>query len=184
MNFWQTIENSRVSPLNIDQMSQSLERSLQESSEEDLRAFCEAFDQCMDQAYTWELWGFAYLANGGCSDDTFMDFRASLVALGEDVFASAVADAESLLSLDESEIESMFEEGFLYVGPSVLKEKFGTEPNELAHRKQDPSGIEWEETRESLMQRFPRAWERYGWEEPSQEPTNTKPPAKPWWKFW
>jgi hypothetical protein len=33
----------------------------------------------MDRGYSWELRGAAYVINDGCGDDTFNDFRSSLI---------------------------------------------------------------------------------------------------------
>ncbi|MFD6293827.1 DUF4240 domain-containing protein [Streptomyces sp. NPDC060235] len=38
----------------------------------------------------------AYLIGGGCSNDSFMDFRAGLIALGRDWYEKATADPDSL----------------------------------------------------------------------------------------
>ncbi|MET9927805.1 MULTISPECIES: DUF4240 domain-containing protein [Streptomyces] len=50
-------------------------------------------------AYRWPLWNAAYLIEGGCGDDGFMDFRDGLVLLGREVFTRAVADPDSLAGL-------------------------------------------------------------------------------------
>jgi hypothetical protein len=42
------------------------------------------------------LWQAAYLIEGGCGDDGFMDFRDGLVLQGRAVFTRAVADPDSL----------------------------------------------------------------------------------------
>jgi hypothetical protein len=44
------------------------------------------FQQQLDQARgaldRWDVWAAAYLIGGGCSDDSFSDFRSTIVALG------------------------------------------------------------------------------------------------------
>ncbi|MEW2071223.1 DUF4240 domain-containing protein [Streptomyces sp. NPDC007346] len=52
-----------------------------------------------DSAYRWPLWNAAYLIEGGCGDDGFMDFRDGLALLGREVFTRAVADPDSLADL-------------------------------------------------------------------------------------
>lgn len=47
-------------------------------------------------AYTNELWAAAYIVQGGCSDDMFMDFRHWLIAQGETIFQAALHDPETL----------------------------------------------------------------------------------------
>lgn len=49
------------------------------------------------EAYTWDIWGAAYVLNGGCSDDSFSDFRSWLVLQGREVFQAVVSNPDSLL---------------------------------------------------------------------------------------
>jgi hypothetical protein len=42
------------------------------------------------------VWAAAYLIGGGCSDDSFMDFRAGLIAQGRDWYHKAAASPDSL----------------------------------------------------------------------------------------
>jgi len=49
-----------------------------------------------DSAYRHPLWQAAYLIEGGCGDDGFMDFRDGLILQGREVFTRAVADPDSL----------------------------------------------------------------------------------------
>ena len=149
---------------------------------EEVFEFCCEMDRKMDEAYQWELWGFAYLVNGGCGDDTFMDFRASLIALGQERFENAIKDAESLLVIGESQLQEMFEEGFVYSSTTAYKELTGDHPDTNVESKSSPSGNEWEESRESLQALFPKAWLQYGWEEPVKNEQHSL--KKPWWKFW
>ncbi|MBO2457773.1 DUF4240 domain-containing protein [Actinomadura violacea] len=59
-------------------------------------AFDAALTRVLDAAYRWPLWNAAYLIEGGCGDDGFMDFRAGLALLGREVFTRAVDDPDSL----------------------------------------------------------------------------------------
>ena len=53
------------------------------------------------EAYHWDLWGAAYLINGGCSDDGFEYFRRWLVLQGRDVFQAAVSNPDTLAEVAE-----------------------------------------------------------------------------------
>jgi hypothetical protein len=48
----------------------------------------------MNRAYPWDLWGAAFVINGGCSDDGCERFRARLIMQGRDVFERALDDPE------------------------------------------------------------------------------------------
>jgi hypothetical protein len=66
-----------------------------------------------DSAYRHPLWNAAYLIEGGCSDDGFMDFRAGLVLLGHEVFTHAVADPDSLAAVPTVTRMSREESGWI-----------------------------------------------------------------------
>jgi hypothetical protein len=80
-------------------------------SKKDAQAFARYFEQATDRAYCWPLWGAAYVINGGCGDDTFSDFRASLISWGRVAFEKALSDPDSLAEEDIDE-SSWFYEGF------------------------------------------------------------------------
>src|SRR5262245_37489724 len=60
------------------------------------------------EAYDWNLWGAAYLINGGCSDDGFHYFCCWLIMKGRDVFQAAITNPDTLAKVvdpDEGEVE-------------------------------------------------------------------------------
>lgn len=59
----------------------------------------QAFWDVMATSYRGDLWGAAYLINGGCSDDGFEYFRGWLVTQGRDACQRVVADPDSLADL-------------------------------------------------------------------------------------
>lgn len=63
---------------------------------DEILAFGNARDALAHDAYAWPVWGVAYLVEGGCSDDGFMDFRDGLVLAGRTTFDRALADPDSL----------------------------------------------------------------------------------------
>lgn len=55
-----------------------------------------ALARVVGTAYSWSLWGAAYVANGGCSDDGFYYFRGWLLTRGQAVWRAVLADPDSL----------------------------------------------------------------------------------------
>jgi len=182
VDFWSVISGHCATPLNVANASERLEAALREMPGEEVLEFCRAFDEKMEESYIWELWGVAYLINGGCSDDSFLDFRASLIALGEQAFEAAKSDAESLLHFDRAQLTEMFEEGLLYCGPTAFEAVAGSQVDTGVERREQPAGAEWEETAASLSERFPKAWKIYGWDETGAQGGGKG--GKPWWRFW
>src|SRR6188472_790178 len=94
--FWKIVQNAHDSSGGDDQKCAALRRQVAALSKKDAPEFARMFDAKMDQAYSWPLWGAAYVINGGCSDDTFTDFRAALISRGRQAFERAIADPDSL----------------------------------------------------------------------------------------
>src|SRR5262245_34632186 len=59
-----------------------------------------SFDAHLHRAHDvlnrWDVWAAAYLINGGCSDDSFIDFKLGIVTLGREWHQRVVADPDSL----------------------------------------------------------------------------------------
>ena len=90
--FWSILEKvHRESGSDIDKRFEVLETALAELSLSEVQSFDAHFTDCRDRAYTWGLWGAAYVMGGGCSDDKFWDFRSTLITCGRNIFSGEVA---------------------------------------------------------------------------------------------
>ena len=124
-NFWETVEKMhRDSGGDMDRKCELLEAELLELPLAEVQSFHRYFDECIDRAYTHELWAAAYIIGGGCSDDSFKDFRATLISMGRQTFEQALANPESLAEMDYN-AENAHYEGYQYV-PTVVEKKLGT----------------------------------------------------------
>src|SRR4051794_37780160 len=61
---------------------------------EEVVSFAEHFRECFRRSDSYDLWGAAFVMGDGCGDDSFMDFRSTLISFGRYVFESAIADPE------------------------------------------------------------------------------------------
>lgn len=105
------------------------------------------------QSYRWDLWGAAYLINGGCSDDGFDYFRDFLISEGKEVFESALAHPDSLSAL--AELEDAELEDFRYVIGEAYEQLVGEElPIADIDYPNEPAGEEWDE--DDLQELFPK----------------------------
>jgi hypothetical protein len=167
--FWAIIDASRrQADGDPEAQVETLCEQLEALSPDEIGQFQEFYDEFWSRAYRWDLWGAAYLIGGGCSDDGFMDFRAWLISRGEKVFEAAVKDAESLASaVTERDGECQFE-GMQYVASQVWEEKTGRDMSEFPRpgprQPPRPAGEAWAEEGEDLKRRFPRLWERFGYD--------------------
>ena len=120
------------------------------------------FDIVFDDAYTWSLWGAAYIIDGGCGDDGFIDFRYALIARGREVYERAVKDPDTLADLGHDVIEP--EEALGYVAMKLYEAKTGEEMVLPARdTKTDPAGQEWDfDDWDANEQYLPRVAAAYG----------------------
>lgn len=96
--FWDVIESVRVDSSRTDgkEFAEALVDRLVTLPQEEILAWQERFDDVHQAVYRWDVWAAAYLIGGGCSDDSFMDFRAGLIALGREWYERAAAAPDSL----------------------------------------------------------------------------------------
>ena len=163
--FWTLVETSKsASDGSFDAQAESLAQHLSSLSPEEIVAFQRIFDELKDRAYSWDLWGAAYIMGGGCSDDGFADFRSWLISMGRETYTRALNDPESLADVDVGAYgeEDVFFEEFAYMPARVYKAKTG-QPLTYARAATppQPSGEEWDEDSEELARRFPRLFARY-----------------------
>ena len=162
--FWQLVEDSRrnassTSPDgNMDRQITLLRESLSALSPQDIVDFDRHFSDRFIEAYRWDLWAAAYIIEGGCSDDGFMDFRSWLISMGRTAFTESLRDVESLVNyaLDPTVEVCSFEE-FQYIAGTV----YGNPIDHGIEHPNVPTGTAWEEDSEELETRFPKLWARF-----------------------
>lgn len=158
--FWNIVEQvHHDSRGDMDKKCELLEAELRRLPLDELLSFHRHFDECQDRAYSWELWAAAYIIRGGCSDDSFSDFRATLISMGRETFERALADPQSLADMDYGK-EDAYYEGYQYV-PTMVEEELGngeTFPR-YAPGPDEPSGQPWDE--DKVAQLFPKLAEKY-----------------------
>lgn len=123
--FWKLIDDARVTAgSDDDEFLKELGQSLGEVSLDDVRAFQAHFDMLERESYSVELWGAAYMVNGGCSDDAFDYFRGWLISQGRAAFEAACGspDALSGFGVKFGELEEM-----LSVAVDAYEERTGEE---------------------------------------------------------
>jgi hypothetical protein len=147
--FWKLIEATDAEAGGeVDLYGDTLRRVLSHLPPQELVSFDSLFAQHLSRAYQWDLWGAAYLINGGCSDDGFVYFRAWLIMQGRNVYERALSDPDSLAEICDEPGEEVECEDVLYVAGELFKEKTGSEmePSARGHiETEEPKGTKWEE---------------------------------------
>lgn len=172
--FWSIVEESRTRAAQspraeaqefLDLQIEQLRALLRQLPPTEVAAYQHAFSHHFEMAYHWELWGAAYWLGGGCSDDCFMDFRATLISLGRERFFQVLDDPDTLAEItDQPDVPYMLSEGFQYVAADVYRELTGGGdlPTEPVSWRDEPDGAPFDFDDEELMQQhYPRIVARY-----------------------
>jgi hypothetical protein len=156
--FWRIIAAGGRKALNDpDQQLAAVRKALLKLDAAEIKAFDKLFNQKMAAAYTWDLWGAAYLINGGCSDDGFFYFRAWLISRGQKVYDAALQNPDSLAKVaDPDNDEHEFEE-LWHVARGAYAEAAGKELTGTFKWAQRPKGKRWDfDDDEAVAARLPK----------------------------
>jgi hypothetical protein len=114
------------------------------------------------RAYTWDLWGAAYVIEDGCSDDCFRDFRSYLISLGPKAYEAALRDPDSLAPIVEDAETGDWENADSVAGDAYESATGDELPVDDSDLSGDPRGEPWDdEDVEALIERYPRLAERF-----------------------
>jgi hypothetical protein len=162
--FWDIISVGCPQDVAPEDWGEPLEAELRKLDPDEIMAFDLLFDDKTDAAYSWDLWGAAYLINGGASDDGFYYFRCWLVGMGKQVFEAALANPDSLADVVSPEEEY---ESEIYGVPCGACMHHGFTDTEYYERlakvrpprkrQPNPKGRRWDFDDDAKMRRrFPR----------------------------
>ena len=123
-DFWKLVEDAGSGSDPYEQ-AEVIQTQLSSRSPEEIMDFERHMTELRSSSYTWNLWGAAYLINGGCSDDGFDYFRGWLITQGKAVFEKALEEPDSLADLPDHEDDAECED-ILYVANSAYEAVTGT----------------------------------------------------------
>jgi hypothetical protein len=162
-SFWHLNDAARdAAGSDTARQSELLEERLGDLSGEQILDFEHTRREMDRRAYTWDLWGAAYVIEDGCSDDCFRDFRAYLISLGSGPYEAALRDPDSLADVVEDAEEGDWENAD-DVAPDAYESATGRDfPEDGSDLSGDPGGEPWDdEDQEALVQRYPRLAGRF-----------------------
>lgn len=140
----------------------ALHDTLDALGQDDLIAFEQLHDAWMRNAYRWDLWGAAYVINGGCGDDSFDYFRAYLISRGRAIYEAALIDPDSLADVDledEDAWEDWMSPTMAVVHRRTGEYGFAAPADPDLNPLGEPAGEPWDE--DELPELFPRLSARY-----------------------
>ncbi|MER6915280.1 DUF4240 domain-containing protein [Streptomyces sp. NPDC000594] len=131
-DFWQLIDVARGQVTPDRPFADVLTDVLAARPPQTVLAYERSFTRLHDELYRWDVWAAAYLIGGGCSDDSFMDFRAGVIAQGRAWYEQVRESPDSLarhpIALGgEPELleEILFDEGVNYAAAKAYPRALG-----------------------------------------------------------
>jgi hypothetical protein len=158
--FWQLIDSTRPKGVWAAMHSGFVELKLETLPEEEIISFDRHFWEVMAESCRWDLWGAAYIVNGGCSDDGFVYFRAWLISQGKRYYEKCLRDPEAVGARAERDDRTEDEE-FMHCAAEAYREKTGRElPPAEVPGVPEPAGQRWDEA--DLPKLYPKLAKKFG----------------------
>jgi hypothetical protein len=159
--YWQLVARARHAAsdaANIDEVAEQLQALLKTLDLGQIKEAAEACIKLSRDAYSWKLWGAAYLINGGCSDDGFDYFIGWLVGQGREVYTNALIDPDGLAEiLTEEDADSVECEAMLSAAAAAYKDLTGSYDMGLGMLPLPDLGPGWDFDDDAEMrQRYPK----------------------------
>jgi Protein of unknown function (DUF4240) len=156
--FWEVIDQAGARAKSCAECARALESILSALPSTEIEAFAQAQEDLMRSSYRWDLWGAAFVINGGCSDDGFDYFRGWLMLQGRDVWEAALSDPESLAGVSLAEDPEC--EDVLYAASKAYEQVAGHSlPPSRDQPPEKPIGAAWQES--DLAGLYPKLWKRF-----------------------
>ena len=167
--FWELIEKTKCSE--PDEHVERLVARLVKLPASEILSFGHWWGEAHTAAYDWNLWGAAYIINGGCSDDGFIDFRSWLLLKGEKVYRDALADPDTLAKVRVEPDEASCE---CYPAPEAYSQAVSgadhgayynalTAAHGLGLSRPEPLGEHWDfESETEMKARLTRLFKKFG----------------------
>lgn len=176
-NFWQMIDRARTKAKRDDErFLELLVAELEKLGSDELIDFHHIFWKFYRVSYRADLWGAAFIMNGGCSDDGFDYFRGWLISQGKKVFDAALENPDSLAKIVPKDAEdySYELEEMLSVGQDVWREKTGLSDDDyyqqLGKFENYPAlaEFEWSDGEGDIdevqgKKLYPQLWRKFDW---------------------
>jgi hypothetical protein len=165
-DFWKLIDNA-VGPADFGEAvnHEVLRESLVALKRPELLEFAGHMHGAVEGAFTTEMWGAAYLINGGCTEEEFIYFRGWVIGQGSRAYSDAVKNPDTLADSVDPDADAHEDADILGLAFDVYTENKGNDEGfEFESQSKELSGDEWDfEDEAEMSARFPRLWETMGY---------------------
>lgn len=173
--FWLLIDQTRnASDGDADKQAELLTKALVALPLEDIIEYQHIFDELDVRATGHDLLQVVNLIYDALDDSVWRDFRAWLIGQGQTIYENAIANPETLA--DVVSIEGRYDivaEPLIFAAEIACEIKADDEDAYVSYARPDDETIKDFSTSLAIAERkhpakekFPRAWAKFGWENP------------------
>ena len=156
--FWEIIAKSKSQTTTVGEQIEYLSNELGRYAAPQIKRFQKIVEDKLAELNHWDVWALAYLAQDGCSDDAFLEFRAWLILQGQEIFRTSINNIREVMKSVPPGTQT--EAGGLLGLAAVAYEARAGEPLPFTKRKMSPvRGNPWQE--EELESRYPEVFSHY-----------------------
>ena len=134
-------------------------------SNQDLVDFDKFFNQRMRKAFTWDLWGAAFVMAGCNSEDAFIEFRSWLISRGQSDFDKALKCADDMAEFESipllNQLYYPFLDDYDLIAGIVFEERNGEELDFVHSGQLQPKGKRFKDKAKFLKTQYPKLFEKY-----------------------
>lgn len=159
--FWKLIAQSKRGTEDSDEQAERLTELLKKLPPDEICNFDRHFTRRRFEAYRWDLWGVAYIINGGCSDDGFEYFRCWLIGQGQTAYETVLASPEKISRWAKDPDRDYEGESLMYAADHAYEAVTGEELPPTGWKYPEIVGEKWEEP--DLERLFPRLCKKLWW---------------------
>jgi hypothetical protein len=161
--FWRLVAETRAAAGNdTERQSELLDARLRRLPPRQIADFGRIRRSLDRQAYTWKMWGAAYVIEDGCSDDCFRDFRAYLISLGRRPFDTALRDPDALAAVVKDAETGDWENADDVAADAYQSVADEDIPGDTSELQGNPRGTPWDDSDiDALVQHYPRLAARF-----------------------
>ena len=151
VRFWAIIERNRGNPKKV-------EAALAKLPPEEIAAWRRMYYDHHNALHRWDLWGAAYVINGGCGNDGFHYFKAWLIGRGRKVYEAAMRDPDSVGRFVTfiNRFRGCENELLNYAAEEAYERRMGKEMEQDRNSNEfdEPAGARW--TEDNVLDLFPK----------------------------
>ena len=162
--FWQLVETQ--DPLAPpESVAAELKAKLSPLDNQALAAFDKYFNQRMRLAYTWDLWGAAFVIAGCDTEYAFAEFRSWLISRGRTIFERALKQPDDLAEYNVmpsvNSLPYPYLDDYDLIAGMLFEERTGEELAFIPSGQHQPQGKQFKDKARLLKTHYPKLFTKY-----------------------